>query len=218
MLLLASQFQGYQGKQHLLSVGKTRHKHISGSPKVTSQLVADDGTKPWSPDSWAATASPRACDQGSAFIVSNQLLKSQLVSPNCLLQLVWRTPSSQRCCPRRGKPPVPQPSPSPPSLRSRCTPLPAPAAPHLRSHPGSARGHTSKPPASQKGLFLPPGPSPVALASPFLKQISKIPYLQSEALCTPRAVPTCRYLSDTELPSDLDSQMNTSRFFWELWL
>lgn len=78
--------------------------------------------------------------------------------------------------------PLPWPLPSPPWLCSRCTLLPLHSAPTVPTlvlvrvtlqsllHP-------------QEGLFLPPGPSPASLASVFLQEISKIPYLQSR-VCT----------------------------------
>lgn len=78
--------------------------------------------------------------------------------------------------------------------------------------PLSAEDHASKPPApSEEGLFLPPGLSPASTALIFLRLASKIPSLQLHGWCVQAAIPSCRYLFDTEMPSDLDSQVNTSR-------
>lgn len=107
--------------------------------------------------------------------------------------------------------PPPWPLSSPPCLRSSCTPLPArlPLASSPTLPTAALLGVTLQSlPRPQEGLLLPPGPSPASLALVFPKQISKISCLQCAALCTPGALPTCRYLFDTEMPSDLDSQMN----------
>lgn len=110
--------------------------------QLLAQSHSWDSCRRWNkprppPDSEAdtsAAASPRACDQGSAFVMSNQLLKNtSRFPPAACCNLPGERPAPGAPVPAAGSPPAPRPppwpSPSPPCLRSRCAPLPLASTP-----------------------------------------------------------------------------------------
>lgn len=155
-------------------------------PKASPKTTADGGIKSWSPSSWPDITSPGWVIRAAAPPSVKELLTTQPASLGLLH-------------------PLPTLSYLPPPLCSMALTLAIPS-------PSSDGAHASKPPAStEDGLFLPLSLSPASMASIFLRLASKIPYVQLRGWHMQADIPSCRHLFDTEMPSDLDSHVNTSR-------